>query len=72
MPLFEYQCQDCDRRFEAFVTRDRTAECPSCCGSRLRKLLSSPGMVGAGARREAEAMPSCGAGDACACRHGIN
>jgi putative FmdB family regulatory protein len=53
MPIFEYHCSDCERDFEAFVTADRKAECPSCQGSHLVKQLSSPGMVGAsnGARR---------------------
>jgi putative FmdB family regulatory protein len=73
MPIFEYRCQDCDRDFEAFVTRDRAPECPSCHGSHLEKRLSSPGMVGTGGGREAEPMPMCGAqGGACACRHQAN
>ena len=66
MPLFEYLCQDCRRQFEAFVTKDRTPECPSCHGTELRKLLSSPGMVGTAAPRETESFPSCGAGCGCA------
>jgi putative FmdB family regulatory protein len=71
MPLFEYQCQDCSRRFEAFVTRERAPECPSCRGTQLRKLLSAPGMVGTGAARETEPFPSsCGAG--CGCRPGAD
>jgi putative FmdB family regulatory protein len=78
MPLFEYTCSDCEREFEAFVTADRAAECPSCHGANLLKQLSSPGMVGApnGAARAREAMPmsgGCGAGGAhCACRAGSN
>jgi len=73
MPLFEYQCQDCSRHFEAFVTKERVPECPSCHGSHLQKLLSSPGMVGTGGGRESEAFPACGAqGGACACKHNYN
>ena len=73
MPLFEYKCSDCDREFEAFVTTDRTAECPACHGANLEKLLSSPGMVGAahGTRKDASFPMNgrCGAGGAhCACR----
>jgi putative FmdB family regulatory protein len=73
MPIFEYQCTDCEQEFEAFVTADRTAECPACHGANLRKLLSSPGMVGGanGSRREAS-LPmagGCGAGGVhCPCR----
>ncbi len=73
MPLFEYSCQDCGRQFEAFVTADRTPSCPGCRSAHLAKLLSSPGMVGAGAPRTASSVPQssggCGAGGAgCACR----
>jgi putative FmdB family regulatory protein len=73
MPLFEYECQDCNRSFEAFVTKDRAPACPGCHGTSLRKLLSSPGMVGAAGRSETEAFPACGAqGGACACRQSVN
>ena len=77
MPIFEYRCGDCAREFEAFVTAERTAECPACRGANLEKRLSSPGMVGVGAGpgRESVAVPTggCGAGGAgCACRSAIN
>jgi putative FmdB family regulatory protein len=71
MPLFEYACRGCGRHFEAFVTAARAAACPDCESADLQKLLSSPGMVGAGGRRETEAIPACGAqGGHCACSHG--
>ena len=70
MPLYEYQCRDCEKPFEAFVTTERTAVCPACHGTNLVKLLSSPGMVGAAsARSEAcvmPAAPTCGGGR-CGC-----
>jgi putative FmdB family regulatory protein len=75
MPIFEYQCLDCDRQFEAFVTAERSAECPACHGAKLTKQLSSPGMVGStGGKRDAVAMAGgCGAGGAhCACRSGAH
>ena len=72
MPIFEYLCRDCGREFEAFVTGERKAVCPGCQGANLGKLLSRPGMVGAGERTQASPEPSfggCGAGGAsCACR----
>jgi putative FmdB family regulatory protein len=46
MPLFEYECTDCGRRFEAFVTSSRKAVCPSCKGERLEKLVSRLGRIG--------------------------
>lgn len=79
MPIFEYRCTDCTREFEAFVTADRTAECPACRGANLVKLFSTPGMVGAsnGSRPGPAALQpmagGCGAGGAhCACRAGVN
>jgi putative FmdB family regulatory protein len=70
MPLYEYECRDCEKPFEAFVTAARPAVCPSCQGVNLAKLLSSPGMVGAAsARSEGCGMPAapvCGAGR-CGC-----
>jgi putative FmdB family regulatory protein len=75
MPIFEFQCLDCEREFEAFVTTERTAECPACHGANLAKQLSSPGMVGSnGGKREAVPITGgCGAGGAhCACRGGMN
>ncbi|HVL68665.1 MAG TPA: zinc ribbon domain-containing protein [Vicinamibacterales bacterium] len=72
MPLFEYQCRDCEKPFETFVTVDRKAACPSCGSENLLKLLSRLGMVGAGASQAEAACempaPMCGAqGGRCGC-----
>lgn len=71
MPMFEYRCTDCGQTFESFVTAERKAECPGCHGVNLAKLLSSPGMVGAGTGRSEPARPpaagACGMGT-CGCR----
>jgi len=77
MPLFEFECRDCGRRFEAFVTADRKPACPACQGAELRKLVSSPGMVGSlrqgYGEPAAEAIPACRAqGGHCACSHTDN
>ena len=70
MPLFEYACRGCGRQFEAFVTTARAAACPSCEGTDLQKLLSSPGMVGTAGRKDTEAFGGCRAqGGHCACTH---
>jgi putative FmdB family regulatory protein len=75
MPLYEYRCADCGHMFESFVTADRTPECPTCHGSNLAKLLSSPGMVGAGnGRPQPQPTPAaggCGMGT-CGCRPNVN
>jgi len=40
MPIFEYRCQSCERRFETLVTAERKPSCPSCHGTTLEKQLS--------------------------------
>ena len=71
MPMFEYRCDDCGKKFETFVTAERTPECPGCRSANLAKLLSSPGMVGLGnGRAESAQLPmtgGCGMGT-CGCR----
>jgi putative FmdB family regulatory protein len=71
MPLFEYQCRDCERPFESFVTADRKPACPACGSENLLKMISRLGMVGASASAsEACNMPApmCGAqGGRCGC-----
>jgi putative FmdB family regulatory protein len=43
MPLYEYQCQACDNRFELIQKfSDPPAEACPVCGGAVRKLLSSP------------------------------
>ena len=43
MPLYEYRCEDCKRRFTllvGMVARPAEQACPRCGGSQLRKLIS--------------------------------
>jgi putative FmdB family regulatory protein len=40
MPLYEYECKKCRRRFEALVLPGIEARCPQCQGKDLRRLLS--------------------------------
>ena len=42
MPIFDYQCNACERRFEALVRSDTRVACPSCGGVKVTKLLSVP------------------------------
>lgn len=43
MPLYEYQCESCEHRFERIqkYTDPLPDECPKCGGA-VRKLMSSP------------------------------
>ncbi|MBX7218547.1 MAG: zinc ribbon domain-containing protein [Blastocatellia bacterium] len=40
MPIYEYDCSDCGRHFEALVFGERQPECPSCSGKNLTQTLS--------------------------------
>ena len=44
MPLYEYQCESCGRRFERIrkFSDPPLAECPECGKGPVQKLLSSP------------------------------
>ena len=43
MPLYEYECESCGRRFEVIqkFSEQLASECPTC-GGPVHKLLSSP------------------------------
>jgi putative FmdB family regulatory protein len=58
MPLYEYTCADCGKRFEVLMREGVTPVCPSCRGERVEKQLSAFA-VGAGGPK-APAMPAGG------------
>jgi len=41
MPIFEYVCQGCGKKFEAIVYGKQQAECPECKGTQLEQPLST-------------------------------
>ena len=43
MPIFEYQCKECDHKFEKLVvsSQSTTPECPNCSESHVKKLISA-------------------------------
>ncbi|MGE5112630.1 MAG: FmdB family zinc ribbon protein [Acidobacteriaceae bacterium] len=41
MPIFEYKCKDCGKKFEAIVIGSRKPECPACQSKKLEKQLST-------------------------------
>ena len=54
MPLFEYVCNDCSRRFETLVRTGEAPACPGCQGQRLERVLSA---FAVGNRAGAEPAP---------------
>ena len=61
MPIFEYACRDCGKRFEMFVKRSTQPACPSCHGTSLEQQLS----VFAVGRKETAPSASEGACGSC-------
>jgi putative FmdB family regulatory protein len=62
MPLFEYECLGCGKRFEYLTREGDAAACPACHGIDLQKQLSvfAVGANGGGKSAPAAAGP-CGA-----------
>jgi putative FmdB family regulatory protein len=68
MPIYEYRCQSCQRRFSEFVRGfsqlaaaegDKRPRCPHCHGSEARRLISRFAVVrGEESQMEALADPS--------------
>lgn len=79
MPLYEYNCLDCDTIFKErrpFSQSSEAATCPSCAGQDTRKILSAVPFIsgdGRASTRSADSVPlsmsggGCGCGGACAC-----
>ena len=65
MPLFEYHCRGCSRRFETLVIGSERPVCSGCGSTDLEKLVSTFA-VGAGAGRFAgDAVAESGACGTC-------
>ncbi|MDE5832613.1 MAG: zinc ribbon domain-containing protein [Desulfovibrio sp.] len=41
MPLYEFLCEKCGKKFEELVFGDKTPACPDCGSSSTEKLLSA-------------------------------
>ncbi len=56
MPIYEYQCQNCENTFSHLHKRlgETAPSCPKCQSSKVRKLLSS---FSAGASSAASSCP---------------
>jgi len=67
MPIYEFQCKQCETRFETLVRSSDVPACPKCQGEDLKKLISAHA-VGSGAPDTAcgsapcSPAPMCGMG----------
>lgn len=77
MPLYEFYCSDCRERFERLITyaaSEHNLICPSCQGTRVRKLFSVFATSGRGGSDSAgdyddsgDFGGGCSCGGACSC-----
>lgn len=72
MPIFDYQCLDCNTVYDVFhKTREIPEDvvCPSCESTRYKKMMSAP-MVAIGTK--SEPTPSASGGGCCGGACGLN
>ncbi len=66
MPLFEFECDNCNHRFEELViSSSKTVEkCPKCADTSIRKLVSAGSFKanGSSSGLDSMPMPSCSSG----------
>jgi putative FmdB family regulatory protein len=62
MPIFEYFCRDCSKRFETLVQGSQTAVCPFCHGANLEQQLS---VFAVGRRSQQAASSTAGSCGTC-------
>jgi len=76
VPVYEYECRSCDKRFETLTTMARADEaaCPRCASTDTRKLLSViAGLGGSAAPHLSSGLGGggcggpCSSGGSCAC-----
>jgi putative FmdB family regulatory protein len=60
MPLFEYACRGCGRRFEFLTREGRSPACPACAGVDLEKQLSVFAVSSSGGSASAFASDTAG------------
>lgn len=73
MPIYEYVCPSCERRFERMrpmSERLAPVPCDACGSDGARLAFSVPGHVGAGAPAAAVAPGGCGRADGGSCGWG--
>jgi putative FmdB family regulatory protein len=70
MPIYEYVCAECERRFEKYVRAwGEAVRCPGCESEDVQKQISSFAFAGpAGASSSGSGGCGCGRGS-CGCHH---
>jgi putative FmdB family regulatory protein len=73
MPIYEYYCDACEKKFQLlrrFSQADEPAECPDCHGTSDRRLLSTFACMNKeGSLAGASGCASCSGGSCKGCGH---
>ncbi|MEW6440766.1 MAG: zinc ribbon domain-containing protein [bacterium] len=73
MPIFEYHCRSCDKKFEKLVLRrDMQVQCPQCRADEVERLISvcSFGSADRSVRPASQSnCGSCHASSCTSCKH---
>jgi putative FmdB family regulatory protein len=60
MPLYEYKCRKCSKRFEFLVMGSDRPCCPKCNGRDLERLFSTFAVSGAGRKSDSDSFGDLG------------
>jgi len=60
MPLYEYSCRKCSKRFEFLVMGSDKPACPKCHGRDLERLFSTFAVSGAGRKSDSDSFGDLG------------
>jgi putative FmdB family regulatory protein len=74
MPIYEYRCEDCGKKFEKLVRRageTEGLECPGCGQTRLKQEFSTFAAHANGSSKQA-GVPPCANGGSCPGSCGMN
>jgi putative FmdB family regulatory protein len=62
MPIYEYTCSACGKKFDALVFRDEKVVCEACGSGRVKKGFSAFAVHGGPTRGGKPGLPSCAGG----------
>jgi len=63
MPIYEYFCEKCNKKFETLVMGNDKPVCPGCKNSNVKRLMSACGFVSKGSG--GETMSTSAGGSSC-------
>lgn len=71
MPIYEFFCEACDKKFETLVMGKETPTCPGCGTEDIRRLMSACGFISKGSGGEtvgkSAGASACGTCSATSC-----